>query len=565
MKFLLGVLVALTTTLLGCASSQADPAYYFAANGSDRKPCTQTLPCRTIAKAQSLSYLPGDSINFRGGDTFTGCLSITPTNVPSGGLPSNPITVQSYGTGSATLTNDCTGDRTGLVTIDGVSGVIVNNLKIAVSPSITLGAGVLVQNSFSLNPVSTVIVQNSEITGAHTTGALAPDPTSEVLILGWANHRKCGPLTNIQVLNNKLHGATPTSTDGNGITGTGCDSDTSHNISNTLYSGNEVYNVQNGIVISGVDGGVAQFNLVHDVGANNVSCGGPVGVWAWRSNNATIQFNEVHHVQPLPSYPGGGACDWDAYDLDVGVTNSVVQYNYSHDNAGPCLLAYNAEVWGNNTFRYNICENDNTTLSTGNGLIFLMAPTGTGGDGIARVYNNTIFNNVSSPTSSAPPACLDFGFSGTFPAGTLVANNICINSGTDQYGRTRFVDYGNGPDTTQVTLTHNLYFGPGTWNWGLTDYSVFADYQTASGKDAGSVVGDPNLAGIVPAGACTWTPSLADGPQPCPSGYELTAAPVLNAGANLQADPYNLDVGTRDYWGNAITTTPNIGADGGPH
>ena len=278
MKFLLGVLVALTTTLLSCASSQADPAYYFAANGSDRKPCTQTLPCRTIAKAQSLSYLPGDSINFRGGDTFTGCLSITPTNVPSGGLPSNPITVQSYGTGSATLTNDCTGDRTGLVTIDGVSGVIVNNLKIAVSPSITLGAGVLVQNSFSLNPVSTVIVQNSEITGAHTTGALAPDPTSEVLILGWANHRKCGPLTNIQVLNNKLHGATPTSTDGNGITGTGCDSDTSHNISNTLYSGNEVYNVQNGIVISGVDGGVAQFNLVHDVGANNVSCGGPVAV-----------------------------------------------------------------------------------------------------------------------------------------------------------------------------------------------------------------------------------------------------------------------------------------------
>src|SRR5262249_24264292 len=84
MKFLLTVLAAL---LLGCASSQADPAYYFAANGSDSKPCTQTLPCLTIAKARSLSSLPGDSINFRGGDTFTGCLSITPTNVPSGGLP----------------------------------------------------------------------------------------------------------------------------------------------------------------------------------------------------------------------------------------------------------------------------------------------------------------------------------------------------------------------------------------------------------------------------------------------------------------------------------------------
>src|SRR5262249_56136130 len=117
-------------------------------------------------------------MNVGGGDSCTGGLSIRATKVPSGGLPSNPITVQSYGTGSATLTNDCTGDKAGLVTIDGVSGVIVNNLKIAVSPSITLGAGVLVQNSFSLNPVRTVIVQNSEITCAQTTGAVDPD-TSE--------------------------------------------------------------------------------------------------------------------------------------------------------------------------------------------------------------------------------------------------------------------------------------------------------------------------------------------------------------------------------------------------
>ena len=55
-------------------------------------------------------------------------------------------------------------------------------------------------------------------------------------------------------------------------------------------------------------------------------------------------------MRPLPAYPGNGACDWAAYDLDAGVTNSVVQYNYSHDNAGPALLAYTAGSWGPNTF-----------------------------------------------------------------------------------------------------------------------------------------------------------------------------------------------------------------------
>jgi len=40
-------------------------------------------------------------------------------------------------------------------------------------------------------------------------------------------------------------------------------------------------------------------------------------------------------VQPI-SYTAG--CDWDAFHPDGGVSNSVVQYNYSHNNFGPEYL-----------------------------------------------------------------------------------------------------------------------------------------------------------------------------------------------------------------------------------
>ena len=57
-----------------------------------------------------------------------------------------------------------------------------------------------------------------------------------------------------------------------------------------------------------------------------------------------------------------------------------------------------------------------------------------------------------------------------------------------------------------------------------------------------------------------------NGPQPCPSVYRLRpGSPALEVGANLAATPYNLDIGTRDYFGNTLGTSINIGGDGGKH
>src|SRR5215467_6418875 len=91
----------------------AGPSVFFAANGNDNNPCSQTAPCQTLAKASLFTYQPGATINFRGGDTFLGEFHLARLQVPSGGDPNNPIIIQSYGGGRATIASNQ----------DGVNGV----------------------------------------------------------------------------------------------------------------------------------------------------------------------------------------------------------------------------------------------------------------------------------------------------------------------------------------------------------------------------------------------------------------------------------------------------------
>lgn len=79
------------------------------------------------------------------------------------------------------------------------------------------------------------------------------------------------------------------------------------------------------------------------------------GIWAWDSNNILLQFNESYANRTI-------GVDGDGFDFDGGVTNSVMQYNYSHDNdAAGFLLAQYAfapQAMKNIVIRYNISEND---------------------------------------------------------------------------------------------------------------------------------------------------------------------------------------------------------------
>jgi len=518
--------------------------YYVSPSGSDSNSGTSSSsPWQTIAKVNSFVFPQGSAVSFQGGQMFPGCLTFNTTNVPSSSA-STPFTVNSYGTGVATVSSNCTGTYSAAITADNVSGFTVNGLRFVNGSTTTFG--VFLQNSTSSSPTQTIVVENSEVTGF--TGG-------EIHIIGDNTKGTNGPLNNVQILNNSLHGASITSGDGPGIGGYGY----GQNITNVLVQGNTIYNLGMpasetgaGITLDGWNGATVQYNVVHDIGANVTSCGGTSGIESYTSSNLTIQFNEVYNIQAYPSFTNG--CDWDGIDLDGATTNSIVQYNYIHETGGAALLAYvpgpRGTSWGGNTYRYNIAENS--------GLI--------GGDTAAfslvksvpqtpvYVYGNTFFNNVAHTNSNGrAPECF-YIEGGTYPSGSLIQDNICDLNDQNGLGQV-FLTYTWGSSAPSLSLSNNLYFTTHTpvWDWGKKSYSSISAWRTAAEPTA--VYGDPLFSSAGNGGTCSWVPSSLAGPQPCPQAYTLQpGSPALGAGVTVTNN------GGRNYYGTALPNPPDIGA-----
>lgn len=546
----------LVVLVIAMASSLAAQTYYVSPMGSDTNSGTSTAtPWQTIGKVNSFVFPQGSSVFFQGGQTFTGCLVFSTANVPSSSS-STPFTVTSYGSGVATIQSNCSGTTGAAVTVDNVSGFTFDGLKV-VNGSSTI-YGILLENQTSNTPTQTIVIKNSEITGFGPVSGSANG--GEIWIIGYALNGNNGPMNNIQILNNSLHGATVTSPDGGGVNGWGY----GKNITNVLVQGNTVYNsgmaatsTWAGIGANGWNGGTIQYNIIHDVGANVTSCGGTSGIEVYTANNVTIRYNEIYNVQPSPSYTAG--CDWDGIDLDGGTTNSLVEYNYTHHNAGSGYLAYTLKpsgtTWGPNTYRYNISENDDWARIQG-GLFDVVPQVPANA---LQIYGNTLFTNVSQSTKSGGSACFNFGYAGgTWASGSLVADNICYMGNRDQYGRSGNFYY-NPYGQTGMTISNNLYYATSspTWRWSGTSYTTLAAWVT-KGVETNPAYGNPLFTSGGTGGTCSWTPSLGNGPQSCPTGYSLqSGSPAAGTGIVVSGN------GGVDYYQSTLFSPPNIGAYSG--
>lgn len=85
-----------------------------------------------------------------------------------------------------------------------------------------------------------------------------------------------------------------------------------------------------GIIVSATDGAVIEFcHPHHNGGINSQNSGGPVGIWAWQSNDVVMQFNISHHNRT------GGGADGGGFDLDGGITDSVMQMHSGFGRGRP--------------------------------------------------------------------------------------------------------------------------------------------------------------------------------------------------------------------------------------
>ncbi|MGC0416314.1 right-handed parallel beta-helix repeat-containing protein [Embleya sp. AB8] len=258
-----------------------------------------------------------------------------------------------------------------------------------------------------------------------------------------------------------------------------------------------------GIVVHGSDAPLVEYNLFDDGGGGKYPYlnGNFAGMWPINSRNPVFQYNEVTRQRP-------SIFDSTAWDCDGAITGSCTyQYNYSHDNGGGFYLGCeNCTALGNfhatQILRFNIAQDDCRIRANASG----------DNTSPLRMYNNTFF---------CPSKKLDVELPNGPAADTLVANNVFV------------AGQGALPTGTGVGYQANVYSGG----------------FTAPSGDASAVTTDPGLA----------APGTATGRTDA-GGYALLAgSPALGSGVAVP------DLGSRDYFGNAVTPVGvNRGAYNGP-
>lgn len=129
-----------------------------------------------------------------------------------------------------------------------------------------------------------------------------------------------------------------------------------------------------GITVRDTDGALIEHNLAKDCRFQKT--GYNVGIWPFEAANTVLQYNEAYETH--------GTTDGQGLDCDHASSNSVMQYNYSHNNEGGFMLIMGGYPHTGATVRYNVSQNDrDKTFEFAQGL-----PKGT------MIYNNTIYSDT---------------------------------------------------------------------------------------------------------------------------------------------------------------------------
>jgi hypothetical protein len=344
--------------------------YFISSTGNDTQPGTSVvLAWRTIDRVNSQTFQSGDRILFEGGQTFSGSIKLK-----GAGTAAQPLIVRSYGQGPATIAS---GTAAGFYSYN-AGGIELRDLTfVGAGRLTTANSGVI----FFMDKPSTQLqylrLDSLDVSGYMYNG------------INIGSDNDVSGYTDVRVLRSQVHDI--------GEIGIYSSSQTlaaHHN----WYIGYcqaydiagrwevEDYNTGNGIVMAGIDGVTIEHCLAYHNGwLNNYWLGGPVGIWGMSCNNLTIQYCESHHNDSGSRLDGGG------FDLDGGCTNSVLQYNYSHDNNGPgfLLAQYDgAPPMHDLTVRYNVSDND--ARRSGQGALEIWASGLSTGIDRAAFYNNTV-------------------------------------------------------------------------------------------------------------------------------------------------------------------------------
>lgn len=498
--------------------------FYISNSGNDNNDGrTPASAWATPLKVTLSSFQPGDHILFEGGGTFNGTVY-----VDEQGTASNPIVITSYGVGRATIKP---GTSVGLLAYN-AAGIEVSNLNFVGSPGNSKDGIQFYTDLPGNTKLSGIRLDNVEMSGFGSAGIsiFSKSGTS-----GYDNIR----ITNVLSHDNVMAGLW--------MGGYLAPTFAGYSHSNLYIGNSKFYNNAGtidfltdsgfGIYIASTDGAVVEQNAVYNNGEKTVSlAGGPIGIMTMEANNIVVQNNEVHHMRTGWLNDGGGIA------FDGGTTNSVMQYNYMHDNdgSGINLSQYNPVRvrTSNNTVRYNISQNDGRASLSWAGMV-VAGPVQN-----SHIYNNTIYGAAN--TAGIYGALLITGQTTNLD----VRNNVLITQGGT--GGMQQISVAGGQ--VNMALQNNAYWGSGTrlnLNWNNTNSTTLADFRRASSQESFNGVStgietDPVL--TAPGTAPTF--NNASLLFTLTNYTPLPGSPLIDRGFNLFS--LGLDPGTRDFIGTSV-------------
>jgi len=453
----------------GAATPRPRPAtYYLSPDGSDRNAGTSPgRAWRTLARLDRLKVVPGDRLLLRGGATFDGTLRL---RVAGAGSARRPVTVASFGPGRATI---AAGAGSGVEALDS-AGVRIERLVLrGDGPSGNRGSGVSAVNDLPhARTLRMLVVKDVQASGFGYAG---------ISVLGSPPDRSQSGFSDVTIEecvadDNRFYGISVNGVEDQRARGYANSEVTIRGCSAYDNPGDPDYpqsHSGDGIFLGDVDHGLIYGARAFDNGALNSCAGcGPVGIWSADANAVSIEHSEAYE-----NHSGPGGNDGDGFDLDGGVTNSVLQYDFSRDNDGAGFLIYDYAGAPHET-RANTIRHDVSRDDSRRGAYSALVLGGEGGTvSDSDVYDNTI--TLGPPAGGTPSAVEVFGTTGARFSGNRITTEgglPLLDVPTPQPGlQFQGDEYSSSGEPLQI-----LYGG--------SSYESLAAWSAATGQETSGVV-----------------------------------------------------------------------------
>lgn len=524
---------------------QASPNgnYYVSAAGSDSNSGTVGSPWRTIAKVNATALAPGNTINFRGGDVFTGNLLIAPLSQPSLG---NEIDVTSYGVGIAEIDGgnsyaikiqDCGFVNVSNLNLVGAIPVVTGTYPNKVGTTTSTDAVLLVEATTQSTWYSNVSIDSVNCTGGlfgiHFYSSFT---NATAAFENWSITHTTSTDAGVVGVWVSGVGADAYPHDRNGICFrnaeltdvivTDCPGITAFR----FYGPDEPIQTGFGIFILNTQNVVVDGCLGSNCGdaSSKDSGGGPVGIIFVEVRDGVITSCEGNTIFATSGVDG------EAFDFDAGCQDCILEYSYGHDCEGPGMLVYqfgSHSTHFGSVIRYNIFENcatrNNAMYDEGAGI------------GTPEVYQNTFYLSKISVVTPVDLVSLDTTSVSHF------RNNIFSVGGGCQFG-----NFWGG------ALTGNTYNVRSGSTFSLVQGGNA--YTSLSGMHTGGLEknlatanvgasGDPEFASPGAGTDC-----LPADPVDTLANYDLGATSVAH-GAGVDLSDYGITPPVTDWHGNAAS------------